>query len=323
MNSELLQRLSVITEEEKKILAGQPISKELYTNGESFRVKRQRMLKKGQLIALRPHTRFAAFPQHSHNFVEVIYMCSGKMTHHINGTIPLVLHQGELLFLNQHASHTIDKTGKEDVAVNFIVLPQFFDVAYSMIGTDNILGEFLLSLLQQKATDISYLHFKVADVLPVQNLIENMVWSLVHRQPNHRRINQTLMGLLFLQLLNYSQRLALPKAPSHTSALALAALREIEENYPEATLARLAAERNVSPAYASAVVKQATGCTFKELLQKKRLNKAAQLLQETALSAEDIIGAVGYSNTSYFYRIFKEKFGVSPSVFRRQSNFSS
>lgn len=30
---------------------------------------------------------------------------------------------------------------------------------------------------------VSYLHFRVREVLPVQNLVENMVWTLVNRQP--------------------------------------------------------------------------------------------------------------------------------------------
>ena len=39
----------------------------------------------------------------------------------------------------------MERAGEEDVGVNFIVLPQFFDVALNLIGTDNVLGKFLLS----------------------------------------------------------------------------------------------------------------------------------------------------------------------------------
>ena len=49
----------------------------------------------------------------------------------------------------------------------------------------------------------------------------------------------------------------------------------------------------------------------------KRLSKAAQLLRETRLTTQDIILAVGYENTSYFYRVFRSRYGVTPRDYRR------
>ena len=241
-------------------------------------------------------------------------MCSGQTIHQIEGRPPLTLRTGELLFLNQHASHAVERAGEEDVGVNFIVLPQFFDVALNLIGTDNVLGKFLLSGLRQSGGEMSCLHFRVAEAPTVQNLVENLVWSLVHPQPNARRINQATMGLLLLQLLNYTEDL---EEASGNGAV-LAALREIEENYRTADLTRLAAELHVSLPYLSAAVHRATGRTFKELLLEKRLSKAAQLLRETRLTTQDIILAVGYENTSYFYRVFRARFGVTPKDYRKE-----
>ena len=57
------------------------------------------------------------------------------------------------------------------------------------------------------------------------------------------------------------------------------------------------------------------------LLREKRLGRAAELLAGTALPVEDIIGAVGYDNTSYFYRKFREHYGVSPKQYREGKRF--
>ena len=53
-----------------------------------------------------------------------------------------------------------------------------------------------------------------------------------------------------------------------------------------------------------------------ELVQTKRLNQAAYLLENTALSVLEIGLAVGYDNQSYFHRIFQKKFGVTPKKYR-------
>lgn len=314
MREDLMRELRRVTEEEEQLLAGGQVDKSLYTSGGRFLIDSDKLLAKGKLITVRPHTRFAAFPMHTHNYVEIMYMCSGQTIHQIEGRPPLTLRTGELLFLNQHASHAVERAGEEDVGVNFIVLPQFFDVALNLIGTDNVLGKFLLSGLRQSGGEMSCLHFRVAEAPTVQNLVENLVWSLVHPQPNARRINQATMGLLLLQLLNYTEDL---EEASGNGAV-LAALREIEENYRTADLTRLAAELHVSLPYLSAAVHRATGRTFKELLLEKRLSKAAQLLRETRLTTQDIILAVGYENTSYFYRAFRARFGVTPKDYRKE-----
>ena len=48
----------------------------------------------------------------------------------------------------------------------------------------------------------------------------------------------------------------------------------------------------------------------------KRLTQAAYLLTTTKLAVEDIVAAVGYDNNSYFHRIFKERYGMTPKKYR-------
>ena len=97
MNERLLRELSHITEEEQDILDGKTgIDRTLYSEGSDFVITSEKMLKEGRLIQFRPHTRFVYFPRHTHNYVEMIYMCSGSTTHIINGT-ELILQRGELL----------------------------------------------------------------------------------------------------------------------------------------------------------------------------------------------------------------------------------
>ncbi len=313
VRDELMRELRRVTEEEEKLRAGGQVERSLYTSGNTFLIDSEKLLAKGKLITVRPHTRFASFPMHAHNYVEIMYMCSGQTVHRIEGRAPLTLRAGELLFLNQHAVHGVDRAEEGDVGVNFIVLPQFFDYALNLIGTDNVLGRFLLSGLRQQDGEMGCLHFRVAEVPTVQNLVENLVWSLVHPQANARRINQATMGLLLLQLLNYTGEL---EEASGNGAV-LAALREIEENYRTADLTRLAGELHVSLPYLSAAIHRATGRTFKDLLLEKRLSKAAQLLRETRLTTQDVILAVGYENTSYFYRVFRSRYGMTPKDYRK------
>ena len=93
--------------------------------------------------------------------------------------------------------------------------------------------------------------------------------------------------------------------------LVQAALDEITKNYREASLSNVARSYGVSLAYVSECVRAQTGRTYKELLQKHRMETAARLLRQ------QIITYVGYENTSYFYRLFHERYGQSPREYRQ------
>ena len=318
MNAEMVKQLSVITEEEQRILEGQKnINKNIYTKKKELVVDSQNFLQKGNLIQVRTHTRFVHFPKHRHNYVEVIYMCKGKTTHIIDGK-EVVLEEGDLLFLNQNASQEILPAGKDDIAINFIIQPQFFDRTFEMMGADdNMLRDFLVGSLCEDGRRTSYLYFHVADVLPIQNLIENMIWSLLHNQINKRSCNQLTMGLLFLHLLNHMEKMETGGKAYHQE-FEVSVLNYVETKYKDGTLTELSELMGYSVYWMSHEIKKRTGMTYKELVQTKRMNQAAYMLVNSQVPIAEIIRMVGYDNTSYFHRKFKERYGVSPKEFRIQ-----
>ena len=316
MTEELLRELRKITPEERRILEGKnEIERELYASGGSNIFDAKKLLDAGKMISVRPHTRFVHFPVHTHNYVEVIYMCSGSTHHRINGE-DVTLRRGELLFLNQHAAQEIFPAGEEDIAVNFIMLPEFFEYGLKMMETEeNLLRDFIIDCLRGKNESYGYLHFKVAEILPVQNLVENLIWTIVNKQPNKRSINQVTMGLLFLQLMNHMDKLE-TDAGAGQQKLVITVLSYIEEHYREGELSKLAEELHYDVYWLSKEVKKRTGKTYTELVQTKRMNQAAYLLVTTSMSVMDVALAVGYENISYFHRIFQKHFGATPRGYR-------
>lgn len=315
LHKEITDKLMPINDEEKIILNGGGINENLYNVPGSSVIESRLLLSRGKLITVRPHTRFVHFPRHTHDYVEAIYMCMGKTTHYINGN-EVILKSGELLFLSQNAEQEILPAGTEDLAVNFIILPEFFDTAVMMMGDEETpLRKFLVDCMKNNSENAGYLHFKVSDIVPVQNLIENLLWSLLHKNTNRRRIIQNTMGLLFLHLMDYTERL---EYGDNRDEAIIKALSYIENNYASASLTELARRQHYDFAWYSREIKKKTGSTFTELVQQKRLSQAAFMLKNTDINIADIAIKTGYDNISYFYRIFKEKFGLTPHEYRVQ-----
>ena len=327
IREELLQYLRPITEEEQAALDGKTeVDASLYMKdsggismsreGKISRVNSEKLLESGRIITVRPHTRFVHFPPHTHDYVEVIYMCSGETTHIINGT-KLVLKEGELLFLGQKAEQEILPAGENDIAVNLVVLPQFFDTALSMMGEEQSpLHKFMIDTLTgDEAT--GYLHFQVSDVMPIQNLVENLLWMLLHDSPNRRNINQTTMGILFLHLLDYTERLVYEDHSEDEAVVQV--LKYIEDHYNDGSLNECADLLHYDLYWLSREIKKQTGQNYTDLVQEKRMAQAAFLLRTSKMRVADIALSVGYENVSYFHRLFGKTYGVSPKQYRNQS----
>lgn len=312
INQEILDKLTPITDEESAILRGEGVDKSIYTTHGGSVIQSKKLLSGGRLIRARVHTRFVHFPEHTHDYIEAVYMCTGETTHIINGK-RMTLKEGELLFLGQNARQEILPAGEGDIAVNFIIQPSFFDKTLEMLGAEETpIKSFLLSSLFD-GDNQGYLHFKISGVLPVQNLIENLIWTLLNNTSNKRNINQTTMGLLFMQLLNHTDKLVYENREDRAI---LEILRYIEENYKDGSLSAAAELLHYDFYWLSHEIKNRTGKTYTEHLQEKRLSQAAFLLKNTGLSVEEIALAVGYENKSYFHRLFAGKFGSSPKKYR-------
>ena len=184
-----------------------------------------------------------------------------------------------------------------------------------MIGSSNVMTDFLVNLLR-KDEERGEFFISGFRVLQIQNLLENMIDSLVSGKQGQNRINQITMGLLFLYLSESVQYAETRVPDRYENMMVMTVLEYIEQNYRTASLSELCERLHLPMHTLSRMIKRGTGANFKELLQRKRLNKAVQLLCDTSLPVNDIIAAVGYENGSYFHRVFREKYHVTPRAFR-------
>ncbi len=84
------------------------------------------------------------------------------------------------------------------------------------------------------------------------------------------------------------------------------------------TLESIAKNLNLSLRQTSRIIKEEFGCTFHELITKKRMETAKKLLKETNMKIIDIASEVGYDSTMSFYNAFKKYFNCLPKEMRNK-----
>jgi YesN/AraC family two-component response regulator len=108
--------------------------------------------------------------------------------------------------------------------------------------------------------------------------------------------------------------LLLPSVPEFSEVF-----KFIEANYSKGiTLCDVAKAVGYSPAYLTNKVKQETGRTVNRWIIERRMAQALLLLRSTNQLVEEIAVAVGYQNTCYFFRQFRQYQGTTPQAWREK-----
>ena len=158
------------------------------------------------------------------------------------------------------------------------------------------------------------------------------VWDYLVKPTTNRELSRCLPSLLEILAtprrrtrLVHSKASPIPQESrvtprSTTPAELMPALAFIENNFREkVTSAQVAKACSMDSFKFSRVFKAAFGITFKEYLMRVRIKEACRLMEKPDISITEVAYLCGFSDASYFSRVFKRFAGVCPSEFASDS----
>lgn len=301
MNISLIEELRKISNEEIRLLNNNNNEDSLADNEKED----------GKTVNVKKYERFLEKDIHKHSKAEIFYMVLGQSIHTINDDT-ITLKEGEILFLNKNVSHKISKLDISDIAINISLDDDFKEQCTLQ---QNYLVNFFLKTLFEKDAKMDFIRFNVNMIIPINNVLENIVYSMLYKEDISDLTNVYYMNILLEHIKNSSSKLKF-SSNAKDVRLTIMVMKYIDENLQEGELKKIADTLAINPYTLSKVIKKTTGYNFKELLQIKKLDTALYLLNNTDMPITKIASSIGYENTSYFHRIFKEKYKVSPKKYR-------
>lgn len=321
MKDRLMKKLSEISEDEKKILSE---NYSLLTNaGPAFanmKLNRREFvwsaIKDPKTLSVRRHPRFVDIPIHSHNYIEMMYVLSGSVTHSIEGRT-ITLTEGSLLLMNRHVQHSIEASEENDIAVNIIISEDYLITAASRLHS----SDFLRDLTDQSKNDCGesrFLIYNVKDEEYINHLLDDLIHQYLYDTSVAESILTDTLLLIFRHLGEKPHTILLSSLGEKDSDPVRQRIGAyIQNSYKTASLDELAEILNMTAPYVSRKVKEIYGVPFTALIREKRFSEAELLLLQSDVPVTEIAEAVGYQNNSFFHRRFKEHYGISPAKWRK------
>ena len=157
----------------------------------------------------------------------------------------------------------------------------------------------LITIYFAKAKDMRNYKMEFAHLIAFDN--EAQLFEMLHQSVErfcvqHTKAEQVVANKMRTQLLQY-----------------------IEENFNNRnlSLSAVADHLNTSVYVTTRLFKETTGKNFKEYVMDKRMEYAAMLLKSSAHKVTEISNMAGFENADYFSTLFKAKYGMTPTQYRK------
>lgn len=278
------------------------------------------MLPSDENISISKHHRFIPIPAHQHDFIELFYVYSGSCTQIINEK-KVTLNQGDMCILDTNVTHSIEATGENDIIINCLMRKDYFDTSLlSRLSSNDLISTFLVHAIYQSKDYNNFIIFHSGQREKLHGLVKDLMCEYFDPSVCSKEIINCYVILIFSELLQIYQdqtpEVQILDQTTNTKNISKI-LEYIQKNYITATLATTAETFNFHPNYLSTLLKKTTGKSFKEVIHEQKLKKACTLLKNTDMTVEDISLEVGYNNFSFFYKKFKDAFGVTPLEYKQ------
>ncbi len=244
----------------------------------------------------------------------------------INMNNNIVYHSASLKYFKPHEHH-VTRTFNEDV------LLMVFDGVLRFEEDGNLYeltkgqwhiqkhNSYQSGILESDTPKYLYVHF-IGDwtssdsVLPIDGefpVLEFMPLMIKLDELRYNNGTEIEINSVFYTIISKLFNLCTQK-PNSIASKALELLTKTPSNPP--TLDELSKTLNYSKNHIIRMVKKEYGCTPYSYLIDYRLNYSLKLLESTSLSISEISEKCGFSHYSAFFKYFKNKYGISPKIYR-------
>mgnify|MGYP004445368487 FL=1 len=241
----------------------------------------------------------------------------------------IVLKQGDMIIFDRHVPHSVKPTGPNDLGLNIILSDEYFlKKTLHTRSESSLIDSFFRELMHQPKTHVHYL------ILHTQGdfLFESCIDQILCEYADPKTGSEDIIDSLIQIVLTASARIK--EIQSNMSGreykkqeLINDIMTYIQNNYRSGSLQEMCNHFGYESSYTSRMIKQATGKTFKQLVNEERMKTTVRLLSNPELPISDIAERVGISNLTIFYQRFRAAFGMNPQTYRESlisgSHFST
>lgn len=249
-------------------------------------------------------------PLHWHDHLEWIIITRGSYRVQVGSQFH-DLYDGDMVFVNAKQIHSAFPESKESELYAIV----FNEALLRNSGLDNTEKKYILPLLTNDLRIPTYYLADQPESLLIQECLKKIIANYVNKPFGY----ELLVKSHLFESLGHAFNLA--EVPSNrrdkkSKGVIDPVLLHLSHHFHEPLSIEEAAKICcISPNYFCHVFKKSTGKTLTEYINMLRIHEAERLLRTNSYTIQQIAHVVGYTNLTYFGRVFKKFKNATPSEF--------
>lgn len=235
---------------------------------------------------------------HDHTFIEFFYVLDGQSLHILNGE-KQEIRCGDAYLLTPGDEHRFQSLGSRFLHRDVLFKPDYFRSVCTIYAPD--FYDKLISGAFKK-----HLTFTVEQL----NRLETTVQPLILDSGENADLLAADVCTYILNTL-IEQNLPIQSVAYPAWITRLLSLLSAPENFRK-DQQLLTSAFSYSQEYVCRTFKKVVGKTVTDYFNEQKMKYAYSLLQTSTYSIEQICERINFNNVSYFYRLFKKHFGITP-----------
>lgn len=246
----------------------------------------------------------------------LIYVYSGSTVFRINDR-EVPLRTGETCIFNAGILHSFTSQ-PDSIIISCMISSEYLcQILLERLSGDCLFSSFFTRMLYSQSSRSDCLPVDTSGSLKMKYFLASAIAEYVGSDLGAGEAANSYVTLFFTELLRMFIAGVDTQQYENLGQNKLSdVINYIQDNSADVTLASAARHFHFHPNYLSNAIKSFSGHTFTELVQEARLSKACAMLAHLDLPVGSISDSVGYCNVSYFYKLFKKRFGCSPNDYR-------
>ncbi len=246
---------------------------------------------------------------HTHEFMEIIFVLSGEISHIINSEIQ-ELTAGSIVFIRPNDIHCFNKKqNKESEIISVSFSLETFQNLGEYLGENSIFRNFSRAVIPE----LFQLSLRKLDKMAIELLKLN---SLQFSNPNLVKVKfRVILADLFIKCFLTEQPLnAESKMPVWLDEICvkMRKISNLEQGFP-----RLKKIAPCSPEHLCKVFKNYLDKTPTEFINDLKIEHSANLLVNSDEEIYAIAVDLGFKSISRYYKLFKKQYGIPPAKYRK------
>ena len=261
---------------------------------------------------------------HRHDFIEIVYVISGKARHHM-GDMIYEVRRGDLIIVNYGTPHTfipVEQDGEKFSTYDLLFTTDLFEITG--------VGRYDFGALAS-----SYLFYSLFPDMTVSDNAMNLIrsgskefqeiFAKIHREYSNREsgfmsmIRAYLIELITL-IFREIDRKSHKNITQEQRDVVNKAIEYMKHHYnTRINLDDIVSDMFLCKDYFRQLFKKTTGISITDFIQKTRVEQACRLLLGTSRTVYDIAGDCGFTDIKFFYKTFKKFTGMTPSEWRNEN----